>query len=162
MLRHADSLGISGPSAASVAAFPAWARAANAPEGEAEAAYLAGAALSRLDAVVKENPPWAGVWRQRMGLSAAAANVRRAGRAEGGLARRVPPAPARRRSRTCRKVPSCLAGALRPPDPAVAVLVCRRRRGSQDSARRSAARGGRRRRGERRGQATGAVRRGAR
>ncbi len=82
MLARGDSLGISGPSAASPATFPAWARAANAPESEAEAAFLAGAALSRLDAVVKENPPWAGVWRKRLALSAAAANVRRAGRTE--------------------------------------------------------------------------------
>src|SRR5271166_1606425 len=82
MLARGDSLGISGPSAASAAAFPAWARAVNAPETEAEAAFLAGAALSRLDAIVRENPPWAGVWRQRLALRAAATNVRRAGRTE--------------------------------------------------------------------------------
>ena len=63
-------------------AFPAWARAANPPENDAETAFFAGAALSRLDAVVRENPPWAGVFRRRLALSAAAANVRRAGRAE--------------------------------------------------------------------------------
>ena len=48
----------------------------------AEAAFLAGAALCRLDAVVRENPPWAGVFRRRLALAAAAASVRRAGRAE--------------------------------------------------------------------------------
>ena len=51
-------------------------------ESDAEAAYLAGAALCRLDTIVRQNPPWAGVWRQRLALSAAAASVRRAGRAE--------------------------------------------------------------------------------
>src|SRR5271166_1959035 len=82
MLARGDSLGFSGLSAASPAAVPAWARAANAPENEAEPAFLAGAALSRLDAVVRENPPWAGVFRRRLALSAAAASVARAGRPE--------------------------------------------------------------------------------
>src|SRR5271165_423157 len=82
MLRHADSLTTPRPSAATPAAFPAWARPKNPPESEAEAAFLAGAALGRLDAVVQENPPWAGVFRRRLALGAAAANVRRAGRAE--------------------------------------------------------------------------------
>jgi hypothetical protein len=50
MLRHADSLGIQSLPAASPPPVPAWARAVNAPETEAEAAFLAGAALSRLDA----------------------------------------------------------------------------------------------------------------
>jgi Protein of unknown function (DUF1403) len=82
MLVRGDSVGFSGPSAPAPVAFPAWARAENPPESAAEAAYLAGAALSQLDKVVRENPPWAGVWRQRLALSAAAANVRRAGRTE--------------------------------------------------------------------------------
>ena len=82
MLRHADSPGFPGPSTASAAPFPGWARAVNAPETDAEAAFLAGAALSRLDAVVRDNPPWAGVFRRRLALSAAAASILRAGRAE--------------------------------------------------------------------------------
>ncbi len=82
MLARADSLPTPGPSAAAPAAFPAWARALNPPESEAEAAYLAGAALARLDAAVRENPPWAGVWRRRLALSAAAMSVLRAGRSE--------------------------------------------------------------------------------
>ncbi len=90
MLRQGDSRTTPGPSAAAPAAFPAWARAANAPESEAEAAFLAGAALARLDAVVRENRPWAGVLRRRLALSAAAANVRRAGRAEDEAALRDP------------------------------------------------------------------------
>jgi len=82
MLARADSSGFSGLAIASPAAFPAWARSANTPESEAEAAFLAGAALARLDALVRENPPWAGVLRQRLALSAAAASVFRSGRAE--------------------------------------------------------------------------------
>jgi len=82
MLRATDSVPTPGPSAAAPAAFPAWARAKNPPESEAEAAYLAGAALSRLDAAVRENPPWAGVFRRRLALNAAAMSVLRAGRSE--------------------------------------------------------------------------------
>jgi hypothetical protein len=82
MLARPDSSGPSGLSTASQAALPGWARAKNPPETEAEAAFLAGAALARLDAVVRENPPWAGAWRQRLALRAAAASVARAGRSE--------------------------------------------------------------------------------
>jgi Protein of unknown function (DUF1403) len=82
MRARGDSQGIQSLPAASPPSFPAWARAANAPETEAEAAFLAGAALARLDAIVRQNPAWAGVWRQRLGLSAAAASARRAGRTE--------------------------------------------------------------------------------
>ena len=82
MLARADSQAIQSLPAASPPSFPAWARAVHASETEAEAAFLAGAALSRLDAIVRENPPWTGVFRRRLALSAAAANVRRAGRAE--------------------------------------------------------------------------------
>src|SRR5208282_4285616 len=82
MLARGDSQGIQSLPAATPPPFPAWARAVKAPETEAEAAFLAGAALARLDAIVRENPPWAGVWRRRLALSAAAASVRRAGRTE--------------------------------------------------------------------------------
>src|SRR5208282_5984677 len=82
MLARADSLSPPGPSAAAPAGFPAWARALNPPESETEAAYLAGAALARLDTAVRENQPWAGVWRRRLALSAAAMSVLRAGRSE--------------------------------------------------------------------------------
>src|SRR5271166_2453154 len=122
MLRHADSLTTPRPSAATPAAFPAWARPKNPPESEAEAAFLAGAALSRLDAVVKENPPWAGVWRQRLALSAAAANVRCAGRAEDEAGLRdafhlirpgADPGPAGRRLLAWREVSARSAGRWR-------------------------------------------------
>ena len=82
MLVRADSQGLQGVPPASPGPFPGWARAVHAPETEAEAAFLAGAALARLDAIVRDNPPWAGVFRQRLALSAAAASVARAGRAE--------------------------------------------------------------------------------
>jgi Protein of unknown function (DUF1403) len=82
MVARADSSGILGLSTASPAAFPAWARAEKPPESDAEAAFLVGAALACLDAHVRENPPWAGVFRQRLALGAAAASVRHAGRAE--------------------------------------------------------------------------------
>jgi hypothetical protein len=82
MLVRGDSQAIQSLPARLPPSFPAWARAVNAPETDAEAAFLAGAALSRLDAIVRQNPPWAGVWRQRLALRAAATSVRRAGRTE--------------------------------------------------------------------------------
>src|SRR5271166_934009 len=82
MLDRADSPGIQCLPASPPVPLPAWARAASAPESEAEAAFLAGAALSLLDAIVRQNPPWAGVVRRRLALSAAAMSVWRAGRAE--------------------------------------------------------------------------------
>src|SRR5271165_1812644 len=82
MLARGDSQGIQSLPAASPPPLPAWARLANAPETDAEAAFFAGAALARLDVIVRQNPPWAGVWRRRLALSAAVANVRRAGRTE--------------------------------------------------------------------------------
>jgi len=81
MLARPDSSAPSGLSTASAAPFPAWARALHPPDSEAEAGFLAGAALARLDAIARENPPWAGAWRQRLALQAAAASVARAGRA---------------------------------------------------------------------------------
>jgi hypothetical protein len=82
MRARPDSSAIPGPSADSAPPFPAWARALHAPESEAEAGFLAGAALARLDQIVREDPPWAGAWRQRLALHAAAASVARAGRNE--------------------------------------------------------------------------------
>ena len=82
MLARTDSLGFQSLPAASPPPVPAWARAVTAPETEAEAAFFAGAALARLDAIVRQSPPWAGVLCRRLALSAAAANVRRAGRTE--------------------------------------------------------------------------------
>jgi Protein of unknown function (DUF1403) len=122
MLARPDSSAIPGPSAASAAPFPAWARAKNPPATEAEAGFLAGAALARLDAVVRENPPWAGAWRQRLALHAAAASVARAGRNEDEAALRealhltrsgADPGPAGRRLRAWRGLAAGSAGQWR-------------------------------------------------
>ena len=65
---------------------PAWARpGAPAAAGESaslEAAFLAGAGLGALDAFLRLAPPWAGVWRRRLALKAAAANMPLIGRRE--------------------------------------------------------------------------------
>ncbi|SEF02690.1 Protein of unknown function [Rhizobiales bacterium GAS188] len=47
-----------------------------------DAAFLAGAGLAALDSIVCANPPWAGAWRQRLALSAAASSAGMAGRRE--------------------------------------------------------------------------------
>lgn len=82
------------PAAAALAAdapratAPAWLRRAVAdPQSLAgqdvqDVAILAGAALGALDAVVRRQEPWAGVWRQRLALKSAVATVRQAGRVE--------------------------------------------------------------------------------
>jgi hypothetical protein len=122
MLARADSFAVPGRSAASAAPFPAWARALHAPETAAEAGFLAGAALARLDAIVRENPPWAGAWRQRLALAAAAASVRRAGRSEDAAALRdalhltrpgADPGPAGRRLRAWRALAAGTIGQWR-------------------------------------------------
>ncbi|BCG75966.1 hypothetical protein MesoLj113a_71240 [Mesorhizobium sp. 113-1-2] len=48
----------------------------------ADIALVAGAAIGALDAVVRRQERWAGAWRQRLALSAAAATARQAGRVE--------------------------------------------------------------------------------
>jgi len=88
MLDRADSSAIQAVATAMTAPLPAWARPGNPPESEAEAAFLAGAALARLDAIVRNNPAWFGVWRNRLALRAAAASVAHAGRNEGEAALR--------------------------------------------------------------------------
>ena len=82
MLDCADSPAIQTSAALSPGAVPGWARPKNPPETETEAAFLAGAALARLDLLVRENQPWAGAFRQRLALRAAAACVSRSGRGE--------------------------------------------------------------------------------
>lgn len=61
---------------------PAWAKRSAFAGSEAEAAFLCGAALLALDRVVRADPPWAGVWRQRQALKCAAVAVRMSGRRE--------------------------------------------------------------------------------
>ncbi|WP_027062325.1 DUF1403 family protein [Mesorhizobium loti] len=63
-------------------AVPAWALPRRPVTGDAEAAFLAGSALTSLDNLVRADLRWAGAWRQRQALKAAAAAVRLAGRTE--------------------------------------------------------------------------------
>jgi hypothetical protein len=67
---------------ATVPGVPAWARPRGAVEREAEAGYFAGAALISLDNLVRSDLVWAGVWRQRLALTCAAAAARLVGRRE--------------------------------------------------------------------------------
>jgi Protein of unknown function (DUF1403) len=61
---------------------PAWARPRGEVQRDVDAAFAAGAALNSLDNVVRSEPAWAGVWRQRLALKAAAAATRLLGRKE--------------------------------------------------------------------------------
>lgn len=61
---------------------PAWARPRTVGLHDGDAAYLAGAALNSLDNMVRQDVPWAGVWRQRLALRSAAAAVNLIGRRE--------------------------------------------------------------------------------
>ncbi|WP_137114040.1 DUF1403 family protein [Mesorhizobium sp. GR13] len=76
------------PSAMPVATVPAWLRrAASDAQGLAnknveDVALVTGAAIGALDAVVRRQERWAGVWRQRLALSAAATTAKQAGRVE--------------------------------------------------------------------------------
>jgi hypothetical protein len=83
MLDRADSWGNPGLAVPAPQPFPAWARPAKPPENPTEAAFFAAAALTRLDLIVRDAPPWAGALRQRLALRAAAASVAHSGRSEG-------------------------------------------------------------------------------
>src|SRR5271167_3693218 len=61
--------------------LPGWTR-LDAPVTDTEAAFQAGAALAALDARVRADAPFAGVWRRRLALKAAAASARIARRGE--------------------------------------------------------------------------------
>jgi hypothetical protein len=61
---------------------PVWARPRGLVLHDAEAAYLAGAALNSLDNLVRQDFSWAGAWRQRLALQSAAAAVNLTGRRE--------------------------------------------------------------------------------
>ncbi|MER9663172.1 DUF1403 family protein [Mesorhizobium sp. M0159] len=76
------------PSTAPMATVPVWLRRA-VPDAQSLAgkdvediALVAGAAISMLDAVVRRQERWAGAWRQRLALVAAAVTARQAGRVE--------------------------------------------------------------------------------
>ncbi|HEV2897172.1 MAG TPA: DUF1403 family protein [Pseudaminobacter sp.] len=61
---------------------PAWALPGASEINDADAAFLAGAALNSLDNLVRSEPAWAGAWRQRLALRCAVVAVRLAGRSE--------------------------------------------------------------------------------
>jgi len=73
---------------AAVAPVPSWLRRAVpgtqtlATQGIEDVAIAAGATIGALDAVVRRQERWAGAWRQRLALTAAAVTVRQAGRVE--------------------------------------------------------------------------------
>ena len=76
-------------SARPIPVVPAWLRRA-VPDAQGlatqsfeDVALAAGAALSVLDAVVRQEEKWAGAWRQRLALAAAAVTVRQVGRVAG-------------------------------------------------------------------------------
>ena len=91
LLRHGALPGSA--SAVPMAAVPAWLRRA-APEAQSlagngvglnaleDVALVSGAAIGALDAVVRRQERWAGAWRQRLALSAAAITAKQAGRIE--------------------------------------------------------------------------------
>jgi hypothetical protein len=62
--------------------IPVWARPRGLVLHDADAAYLAGAALNSLDNLVRQDFSWAGAWRQRLALQGAAAAVNLTGRRE--------------------------------------------------------------------------------
>jgi hypothetical protein len=72
-----------------VAAVPIWLRRlvpdaqSLGAQGVDDIAVAAGAAIAALDQVVRRDEKWAGAWRQRLALAAAAATARQAGRVEG-------------------------------------------------------------------------------
>ncbi|WP_245430186.1 DUF1403 family protein [Mesorhizobium loti] len=68
---------------APMTAVPSWLRrAVETAQTLEDAALAAGAALTALDAVVRRDEKWAGAWRQRLALGAAATTARQAGRTE--------------------------------------------------------------------------------
>jgi hypothetical protein len=79
MKSRADLLFVDPPPVPKV---PVWARPRGLALHDADAAYAAGAALSSLDNLVRQDLPWAGAWRQRLALRSAAAAVNLTGRRE--------------------------------------------------------------------------------
>lgn len=69
-------------------AVPGWAVPRGPIDDPVEAAYLAGAALNSLDNIVRAELPWAGAWRQRVALNAAASVARLLGHRENAAALR--------------------------------------------------------------------------
>ena len=62
--------------------LPGWARPKGEIPQEVDAAFLAGASLAALDACARAETPFAGLWRSRLALRAAVAQMRMIGRRE--------------------------------------------------------------------------------
>ncbi|MGO4560126.1 DUF1403 family protein [Mesorhizobium sp. 2RAF21] len=89
LLRLTPMTAASARPVAQAAPVPTWLRkAAAGPVSLEDAAFAAAAALTTLDAVVRREGRWAGAWRQRLALAAAAAAAKRAGRVEDAAALR--------------------------------------------------------------------------
>ena len=67
------------PAPAAIPSVPGWALPRGPVPDLLDAAYMAGAALNSLDHLVRHEPAWAGAWRQRLALKAAASTVRLCG-----------------------------------------------------------------------------------
>lgn len=65
-----------------VPVLPGWALPRGPVTDPVAAAFLAGAALTSLDNLVRSNPPWAGAWRARLALHCASIAAHQAGRSE--------------------------------------------------------------------------------
>jgi Protein of unknown function (DUF1403) len=63
--------------------LPGWARAKDEISQDVDAAFVAGATLAALDARVRAEAPFAGLWRNRLALAAAVAQIKLSGRREG-------------------------------------------------------------------------------
>lgn len=83
MLRLMDSLTDSSIGAStSAAVVPTWAQPRGGSPTEADAAFMAGSALTILYERFRQPPAWAGCWRKRLALNSAQAAVRLMGRRE--------------------------------------------------------------------------------
>ncbi|PRD40841.1 hypothetical protein C5748_24700 [Phyllobacterium phragmitis] len=84
-MNYARSIASEKPVSSTATSSPAlWVRAARdlSAMDEAEAAFLAGAALQSLDGLIRDDPDWSGIWRSRMALKAASASSSLLGRPE--------------------------------------------------------------------------------
>src|SRR4051794_7022139 len=68
--------------------IPRWARLSGPLDPQHDPSFLTGAWVAPLDAWLRQNPGWSGVWRQRLALNAAASTMRFLGRREDAFALR--------------------------------------------------------------------------
>src|ERR1700679_4183089 len=63
--------------------LPSWARVKDEISQDVDAAFVTGGTLAALDARVRAEAPFAGLWRNRLALAAAVAQLKLSGRREG-------------------------------------------------------------------------------